>query len=202
MGSNPTASSIKEKALYQLNDRYQDSNGYILIYQPHHRKAITSGSFKGYVYEHLIVAERFLGRPLSEGDVVHHLDRNRSNNSPDNLLIISGPMHVRLHSWLDKHEIIPSPSHQKRIDAGCVRCITCHTPINYGEKYCSHVCHQKDSFTYKHPPKEELEKMIWSKPMTEIAKELNISDVMVSKICKKLGIEKPKRGHWLKKSNL
>lgn len=34
---------------------------------------------------HREVAEKKLGRKLKKGEVVHHKDRNKQNNSPDNL---------------------------------------------------------------------------------------------------------------------
>jgi transcriptional regulator of aromatic amino acid metabolism len=46
--------------------------------------------------------------------------------------------------------------------------------------------------------KEELERLVWEKSTTEIARELGVSDVAIAKRCKKLGIEKPGRGYWAK----
>lgn len=48
------------------------------------------------------------------------------------------------------------------------------------------------------PSKEELENLVWSKPSTEVAEQLGVSDVAVAKCCKRLGIDKPKRGYWQK----
>jgi len=45
---------------------------------------------------------------------------------------------------------------------------------------------------------EELEKLVWSKPATMLAKEFGLSDVMIGKRCKKLGVVKPKPGFWAK----
>ena len=47
--------------------------------------------------------------------------------------------------------------------------------------------------------REELYKLVWSKPAVKIAKDLGISDVAVTKICKKLIIPKPSLGYWAKK---
>ena len=40
--------------------------------------------------------------------------------------------------------------------------------------------------------------LVWSKPMTEIAKEYDISDKMIAKICEKLNVPTPGLGYWRK----
>ena len=64
-------------------------NGYVVVYAPNHPKAMQSHNWKGYVYEHILVAEEDYGRSLLDNEEVHHLDSNRSNNSPSNLIILS-----------------------------------------------------------------------------------------------------------------
>jgi hypothetical protein len=44
--------------------------------------------------------------------------------------------------------------------------------------------------------REELYKLVWSKPMTELAKEFGMSDVGLAKVCKKLNVPRPYRGYW------
>lgn len=34
-----------------------------------------------------MVAERMLGRKLKPGEVVHHIDGNKRNNAPENLMV-------------------------------------------------------------------------------------------------------------------
>ena len=46
--------------------------------------------------------------------------------------------------------------------------------------------------------RQELYDLVWSKPMTALAKEYNISDNGLRKICKKLDIPLPQLGHWQK----
>lgn len=47
-------------------------------------------SIKGKFYlEHRLVMEGMIGRRLIKGEVVHHKDKNRLNNSPENLELIS-----------------------------------------------------------------------------------------------------------------
>ncbi len=46
-------------------------------------------SYKKYYgrHEHRIVAEQIIGRPLEKYEVVHHIDGNKRNNKPDNLMV-------------------------------------------------------------------------------------------------------------------
>src|SRR3990167_11221407 len=41
------------------------------------------------INEHRLVMESVLGRRLLSSEIVHHLDHNKLNNSPDNLMIVS-----------------------------------------------------------------------------------------------------------------
>ncbi|MBR0420274.1 MAG: HNH endonuclease [Erysipelotrichaceae bacterium] len=49
------------------------------------------GKKKGYV--HRWVAEQMLGRKLEQNEVVHHIDGNKKNNSPENLEVIDDVTH-------------------------------------------------------------------------------------------------------------
>jgi hypothetical protein len=46
--------------------------------------------------------------------------------------------------------------------------------------------------------KEELEKLVWEMPTTEVAKIFGVSDVAIGKRCTLLGVNKPPRGYWQK----
>lgn len=48
------------------------------------------------------------------------------------------------------------------------------------------------------PSKGELEKLVWSLPTEQLAKQLGVSGVAISKWCKKYNITKPPRGYWAK----
>lgn len=69
------------------------SNGYYWVKKRSHPKA----NSQGYVYLHRVVAEKKLGRLLEDWEVVHHKDRNKQNNNPENLEVLSEYDHARLH---------------------------------------------------------------------------------------------------------
>lgn len=58
--------------------------GYVLLRLPGHPCA----DVRGYVYEHRLVMEEVLGRPLGKGEKVLHVDGDPSNNDPANLRLI------------------------------------------------------------------------------------------------------------------
>lgn len=48
------------------------------------------------------------------------------------------------------------------------------------------------------PSKEELEKLLWEKPTTQIAEQFGVSDKAIEKWAKLYEISKPTRGYWTK----
>ncbi len=46
--------------------------------------------------------------------------------------------------------------------------------------------------------RQELYAQVWTRPMTKVAAELEISDVALKKICVKHRIPVPGRGYWAK----
>jgi hypothetical protein len=63
-----------------------------------YRKAVSFGRKVG---EHVAVAERAIGRPLPKGAVVHHIDENKHNNAPRNLVICQDKAY---HNLLHRRE--------------------------------------------------------------------------------------------------
>ena len=58
---------------------------------PGHPKAV-----QGQTYEHVLVAEAALGRYMPQGAEVHHVDGDRTNSAPKNLVICQDTKYHRL----------------------------------------------------------------------------------------------------------
>jgi hypothetical protein len=69
-------------------------SGYVMVWRPGHPRA---DKHHGYVYQHILVMEEILGRPLDKDEQVHHLDGNRSNNSRENLIVMTKFEHNSHH---------------------------------------------------------------------------------------------------------
>ena len=77
--------------------------GYKVVYMPNHPHS----RMNGYVYEHILVAEHKIGRPLKSLEVVHHIDGNKLNNAPENIEVLpSSADHTRRH-WKERSEKYP-----------------------------------------------------------------------------------------------
>jgi 5-methylcytosine-specific restriction endonuclease McrA len=74
----------------------------------------------------------------------------------------------------------------------------CGEKINKLSKNC-YGCKAKKSRKIEWPNVEYFKKFLWEKPTLSIAKDLGVSDVAISKHIKKLGLNKPPRGYWMKK---
>jgi len=74
--------------------RRYDLHGYVLVYLLNHPLA----SIQGYVFEHRLIMEDHLGRPLLPYEVVHHINGIPSDNQIENLqLFKSNRDHLMFH---------------------------------------------------------------------------------------------------------
>ena len=80
---------------------YIDSSGYKQIWCG--KQEGSRGRKDGYRAEHHLVAEDLMGRALLPGEVVHHLDGDKLNNSPENLHVCSSQKeHRSIHGQLER----------------------------------------------------------------------------------------------------
>jgi predicted nucleic acid-binding Zn ribbon protein len=156
------------------------NNGYECVYLPGHPNARPNG----YVYKHRLVMEEELGRRLAREEHVHHKDGNKRNNDIENLELISNKIHAHMHKGFKK----------KRPCSVCGK-------ETYNELFCSQECNKISQRKVVRPSKDVLIKKIWSKPISQLAIELGVSDTCIRKWCKKYEIsDLPPRGYWQKKN--
>lgn len=68
--------------------------GYILIRMPAHHRA----NKYGYVREHIVVYENYHKCCILPWIDVHHLDKDKKNNKPENLILITKSEHNKAHA--------------------------------------------------------------------------------------------------------
>lgn len=172
-------------------------HGYRYVYAPDSPSARKNGGHKGYVYEHRLVMERFLGRPLTKDEDVHHIDFNGLNNSLSNLIVLKKSDHYRLHRRLrafgirrpiSKSEIMRMsyPSKNKR-------CMVCGKELSMSEWSCTKVdrcveCARKESRHLDWPKKEELLTFLQTSSISQTSKFFNVSWNTIKNWCLHYGI--------------
>lgn len=184
---------------------------YVALYMPEDERAYKSN---GCICEHRLVAEKMLGRPLKDGECVHHKDFNKKNNDPENLMVFSTRRdHAVFHKggsvYLTEDgsykTIRKSPSKKEKTkntkertrkksedDYTAKICPMCNGPKNPKSKICV-SCYKKNQ-AIKVPPKEELEPLIYKLPFVQIAKRYGVTDNAVRKWCKKYNLPYKKEG--------
>jgi hypothetical protein len=95
--------------------RAAHSGGYVEAHAPGHPKA----SGRGRVLEHVLVAEKALGKHLPPGAVVHHVNGDRADNQNSNLVICEDQLY---HMLLHKRARIAAAGGDPRAQAICGTC--------------------------------------------------------------------------------
>ena len=151
-------------------------NGYIAYYYPEHPRAYDNGC----VYEHILVAEQILGRLLKPEECVHHIDYNKTNNNPDNLMIFkTNSDHMAYHNGvkaiLNEDGAYMCP---EKINKNI--CPVCGKNNKSSDAKMCTECYKKDIIK-NIPSKEELLELIPIMPNTKIAQKYGVSDRAVGK---------------------
>jgi hypothetical protein len=95
------AANLKRGRYNPLGDTYIDSRGYVCVKTTHYQK---------YNYRHLhrVVIEKHIGRPLTRGEIVHHIDGNKNNNDISNLALLTSAQHNVINHVIAKLNIDPN----------------------------------------------------------------------------------------------
>lgn len=85
---------IGDKSHTWKGGRYQDKRkGYWLVYAPDHHRAHKNK----HVYEHIIVYEKYHKCCVLSWGEIHHKNKKPWDNKPENLQLVSGREHRKLH---------------------------------------------------------------------------------------------------------
>jgi uncharacterized protein (DUF1330 family) len=122
---------MKDK-LSKQNTRYKtiSTNGYVMIRCIGHPRATKYGS---YVFEHILVMEKHLGRYITTEEDVHHINGNKQDNRLENLQLMSHIEHSKHHSnakpqYGNKH------NYNKHKDVSDRQCYECGAKNTYTSK--------------------------------------------------------------------
>jgi hypothetical protein len=79
----------------------------------------------GYVSEHILIAEKAIGKSLPDKAVVHHVDKNRSNNNRNLVICEDNAYHQLLHQRQKAYEHCGNPKWRR-----CTYCKKWDDPQN------------------------------------------------------------------------
>lgn len=150
---------------------------------------------EGYVYAHVLAVERMLGRYLTPEECVHHIDEDKYNNSPDNLMVFKTKAdHSAFHKGVKAiKDVDVWYCPDKRVYDKDI-CPTCG--INYKD-YHADMCIDCWNFVtstfikdtdIERPSRNILKDKIRTGNFSKIGKEYNVSDNTVRKWCISYGL--------------
>jgi hypothetical protein len=124
------------------NDNRITSNEYLKIYKPNHPLSDRDGR----ILEHRYLAEKYLAKEsdliyingakvLNPNLDVHHIDKNKRNNSISNLLIVTRSEHAKIHQG-EKHKL----NSVKKICKFCGKEYEVIKSRDKSSKFCSKEC--------------------------------------------------------------
>lgn len=150
------------------------------------------------VYLHVLVAEEKLGRYLLPAEVVHHVDENKTNNDPTNLMVFCTKAdHTSFHLHnCDLTTITQLSNGSWKSNNVSTRCPECGQYKDGHSKICLSCYKQKARSSIK-PEKEELRAILQQTKghFTNVGKHYGVSDNAVRKWCKSYNLPSHSRDY-------
>ena len=162
---------------------------YIGVYMPNHPRATK----EGVVYEHVLVAEAKLGRYLKDGEVVHHIDEDKYNNSSENLMIFkTNSDHISFHSGnkdikIDNDGVYIALNKFEEY----IICPICNKNKMYNTSKKCRECmnsNRKELLNNIEIDREKIKEEVYNSSFVSVAKKYNVTDNAIKK--------------WLKRHNM
>lgn len=119
---------------YKGGRKPTNHHGYVARFMPWHPNASKSGM----IYEHIWVMSRMLGSPVPAGMHVHHMDGDKTNNSPSNLMLCDMLQHKRMHVLMDAFAACGDPARRKC--RFCKQYDDTARMTNHGRGFCHKEC--------------------------------------------------------------
>lgn len=157
---------------------------------------------------------------------IHHLDGNTSSNDLKNLQILCPNCHAQTPNFTSKNRKRHTANHVSddiilKIIPQCQSVTEVLKVLKMNQFGRNHarinrmmdtnkvalIPRQRSELEAEHslklrrvvrPSPEELKKLLWEKPASQVAKDLGVSDSAIIKWCRFYGIPKPPRGYWRK----
>lgn len=183
-------------ALDPCKDAYTvEYGGYIWEFCPSHPKK----NRWGFVQQHRLVVERSLHRFLRRGEMVHHKDEDKTNNSIDNLQVVSREEHMAIHRALQHDRKYPP------VTRDIVRRALAKGGLKAAARELG--CDQetiRNNFPdlvapYKRKSPANLDDPSWVEQLRSLAADENIGYREAARL---LGISAESIGHILKRNNI
>jgi hypothetical protein len=159
---------------------------YPQVHWPQHPMSWKSGSIR----IHRIIASESLGRVLTQNEHVHHDDQDRCNWDASNLVLTTPTGHQHLH--------------HPGVDTTCCICgKKLHVSAAKFERWLTVVCSKKCRTVARSkiqwPDDRTLRALVKKTPLTQLGKQLGVSNKAIEKRCALRGIPVRGRGYWASK---
>ncbi len=164
VGSNPT-SSIDNFC----GRKIFDVAGYPAVYWPNHPLRWPSN---GCVRVHQVVAYEKYGE-IPDGMQVHHIDEDKWNWDPDNLILVTSEVHNRLHASAPEERLCPT--------CGKMVLVSMNRREKRSKTYCGLSCANTARYNIPWPPVVDVQKMATELGYAAAGRQLGCSDNAVRK---------------------